>query len=422
MRDRTRVVITGMGCITPIGSNLELYRTSLENGVSGAGLLTRFDTSDLKVKIGCEVKDFNPKDYIDKKLVSRTDLFSQYAAAAVRDAILDAGLPLTEEGKMAPPYDGQNVMIILGTGVGGVRTVEEQTGVLINKGSHGVEPLTIPKLMPNAAAAIPSLEFTIHGATSTINTACSSSNDAIANAYDKLLLGRADVVITGGAEACITRLAISAFSNLKALTQDYNDYPTRASRPFDKERSGFVIGEGAGIIVLETLEHAISRGARIYAEIIGYGATSDAYHLTAPHETGAFAINAMVMALDMAGIKPEQVDYINAHGTSTPHNDKMETAAIRSVFGSHADRLYISSTKSMTGHLLGAAGGVEMIATVLGMRHDTIYPTINYTTQDPECDLNYVPNKSINIAHNIALLNSFGFGGHNNSLLIRKME
>ncbi|NQU98633.1 beta-ketoacyl-ACP synthase II [Candidatus Woesearchaeota archaeon] len=418
-----RVVITGMGCVTPIGIGIDQYKTALEMGVSGAGPLTNVeDTEGLNVLIACEVDGFDPNDYMSFKTAKRTDLSTQFSLAAMKEAITDAGLSLTEDGNLALDDNNQRVSIIMGTGIGGFKTTQEQTRILLNKGPRRVNPLAIPKLMPNAVAALGSLEFLIHGNAKTVNSACSSANDAIADAYDKLVLGRADVTISGGSDAGISKLTIAAFANMGALTKQYNDNPTIASRPFDMDRSGFVIGEGSGVVVMERLEYAQARGARIYAEVLGYGATSDAFHLTAPSKDGSGAISAMQMALDMAGLRPEQVDYINAHGTSTPLNDKMETIAIRKVFGAYADNLFVSSTKSMVGHLLGAAGGAELIATVLGMQHDTVYPTINYTTPDPECDLNYVPNKALNQVTNVALSNSFGFGGHNVCLAVKKYE
>ncbi|RMF55846.1 beta-ketoacyl-[acyl-carrier-protein] synthase II [Candidatus Woesearchaeota archaeon] len=411
-----RVVITGMGVVSPIGIGLNAYEEALKAGKSGVGPLTKAeDNEGLSVTIAAEVKDFSPEDYLDKKTVQRTDLFTQYALVAAQQALSDAGL--LNNGKISMNPD--KVIAVIGTGVGGFGTIQEQTKVMYEKGPKRVHPLTVPKLMPNAAAGMSSLEYHILGNTKTVNSACSSANDAIIDAYDKLRLGRAQVAVSGGVEAAITKITVAAFANMGALTKEFNDDPEHASRPFDKNRSGFVIGEGAGILVMETLYHARKRGAEIYAEILGYGASSDSFHITAPAEDGSGAVRALEGALAMSGVSASEVDYINAHGTSTKLNDRMETAAIRAVFGDHADRLLVSSTKSMLGHLLGGAGGVELIATILGMKHGFVPPTINYETPDPECDLNYVPNHAGDEKISVAISNSFGFGGHNVSILVR---
>lgn len=421
MSEGRRVVITGLGSITPIGLNNLEYSKALRAGVSGGGLITRFDTRDFDVKIACELKGFDPLNHMDKRLAIRTDPVTQYAIPAAREALFDAGLinSYNDQG-LKEIINRQRVGVILGTGIGGIETIIEQTGVLIERGPGRVSPFTIPMLMPNAGAATIARIYNIQGGCESVNSACSSSNSAIAIAYDKIILGKVDVVISGGAEAPIDKLAVSAFENMHALTKKFNDNPSEASRPFDKDRSGFVLGEGAGIVVLENLEHAQKRGARIYVELLGYGETNDAHDIVAPHPEGGGAAQAMKAAINDSGITTKDVNYINAHGTSTESGDRAETRAIKAVFGEQ--KPLVSSTKSMTGHLAGAAGVIELIAIVLGMKESFVPPNINYKTPDPECDLNFVPNTSLERRIDVALSNSFGFGGHNVVLAVRRWE
>lgn len=422
MKEGRRVVITGLGSITPIGLNNLEYSKALRAGVSGGGLITRFDTTRFDVKIACELKGFDPLNYMDNKLARRTDPVTQYAIAAAREALLDAGLTSGyDDQRLKEVVNRQRVGVILGTGIGGIKTITEQTGVLVEKGPERVSPFTVPMLMPNACTAMIAMIYKIQGCCYSVNSACSSSNSAIASAYDKISLGKAEVVISGGTEAPITGLADSSFGNMHALTKKFNDNPREASRPFDKERSGFVLGEGAGIVVLEELLHAQRREVRIYAELLGYGETNDAYDIVAPHPEGLGAAEAMKVAINDSRITTKDVDYINAHGTSTESGDSAEVRAIKAVFGEEAHKLLVSSTKSMTGHLAGAAGGIELIATVLGMKEGFVPPNINYKTPDPECDLNYVA-QTLERRIDVALSNSFGFGGHNVVLAVRRWE
>jgi len=411
---KKRVVITGVGVVSPIGIGKDNFLNALLEGKSGAGRITYFDVSSYSSQIACEVKDFNPECYVDKKKIKRTDKFVQFALAAAKMAIEDSKLDLTKE-------DMSRIGVIIGSGIGGVETIEAEYKVLIEKGPKRVSPFLIPMEIINMASGEIAIEYGFTGPNYGVVSACASSNNAIGDALRLIRYGDADVIITGGSEAGITPLSLAGFCSARALSQR-NDQPEKASRPFDKNRDGFVMGEGAGIIVLETLEHAINRNAKIYAELCGYGATDDAYHITAPHPNAESAIRAMQIALIDSDTKPEEVDYINAHGTSTQLNDKTETFAIKKVFGERAYKIPISSTKSMTGHLLGAAGAIELIATILCMEKGYVHPTINYEEPDPECDLDYVPNKARQYQINCAISNSLGFGGHNAVLLIKRFN
>ncbi|MCL5780533.1 MAG: beta-ketoacyl-ACP synthase II [Firmicutes bacterium] len=409
-----RVVITGMGVISPVGTGLDNFWTALTTGVSGIARITRFDPSEYSTQIAGEVKDFNFSGYIDKKEGRRMDKFSQYAVVAAAMALEDAGMDMES-------LDKEHTGVIVGSGIGGMETFEEQCRVLVNRGPNRISPFLIPMMIANMAAGQIAIKFGLRGPNITTVTACSSSGNAIGDAFKLIQRGNAEVAITGGTEAPITPLAVAGFCAAKAMTTN-NDEPERASRPFDANRDGFVMGEGAAMMILETLEHARQRGARIYAEIVGYGSTCDAYHITAPHPEGHGAASAMNMALADAGLKPEDVQYINAHGTSTPVGDVAEVGAIKKVFGDHAYKLVVSSTKSMTGHMLGAAGAVEGIASVLAIRDDVVPPTINLENPDPACDLDFVPNQARKMTVDVALSNSFGFGGHNVTLAFKKFK
>ena len=382
------------------------------NGQSGVGRITKFDVSELPTQIAACVKDFDPVNYMDKKEAKRMDRYTQFAVAAANMAIKDAELNLDK-------IDKERFGIVLGTGIGGIETLEEQFGVMMQKGPGRVSPFLVPMMIANMAAGQLSILVGAKGINTTVVTACASGTHAIGEAFNAIRTGAADVVITGGSEAPITRIALAGFCSMKALSVR-NDDPKAACRPFDQERDGFVMGEGAGILILECYRLAVKRGARILAEIVGYGSTADAYHITAPAPDGEGGARAMQLALDMAWISPGDISYINAHGTSTPYNDKFETKAIKDVFGEHAYKLAVSSTKSMTGHLLGAAGGVEAIAVVKAIAEQFVPPTINYTFPDPECDLDYVPNQGRAWEIEYALSNSFGFGGHNACILVKR--
>ena len=401
-----------MGVVTPIGIGLETFWDSLKNGRSGVGRLTFFDTTDYTCKIDAEVKGFEPEKYIDKKTIRRMDRFTQFALAAADMAIRDAGLDTAK-------LDPDRVGVIVGSGIGGLSTIEEEHDVLRERGARRVSPFLIPRLIANIAPGEIAIRWGYTGPNYAVSSACATSNHTIGDSLRMLRYGDADVIIAGGTEAAITPLGFAGFCSARTLSLR-NDEPQKASRPFDKNRDGFVMGEGAGIVVLETLEHAQKRGAKIYAELCGYGATDDAYHITAPNPEGTAAIGAMRRALKDAGITFDQVQYVNAHGTSTVLNDKTETKAIKAVFGEHAKKLAISSTKSMTGHLLGAAGVVELIATILCIQNMLAHPTINYETPDPECDLDYIPNKARPMTIDTALSNSLGFGGHNAVLVVKR--
>ncbi|OXT08622.1 beta-ketoacyl-[acyl-carrier-protein] synthase II [Thermoanaerobacterium thermosaccharolyticum] len=406
-----RVVITGIGAITPIGNSIDELWDSLINGRSGIDKITRFDVSSYPTKLAAEVKDFEPTEYIDKKEAKRMDRFTQFALASAKMALTDSGLDLEKE-------DLDRIGVIYGSGIGGIETLENQQNILKEKGPGRVSPFFVPMMIADMAAGLISITFGLKGHNETIVNACASSTNAIGDAFKVIERGDADVIVTGGSEAAITPLAIAGFCSMKAMST--NDDPKTACRPFDANRDGFIMGEGSATLILESLEHAIKRGAKIYCEIVGYGATADAYHITAPAPEGAGAARAMKLALKDADIIPEDIDYINAHGTSTEYNDKYETMAIKNVFGQHAYKLKVSSTKSMTGHMLGASGAVEAVATVLAIKNGIVPPTINYETPDPECDLDYVPNKALEMEINYALSNSFGFGGHNATLVFKK--
>ncbi|WP_026893881.1 beta-ketoacyl-ACP synthase II [Clostridiisalibacter paucivorans] len=410
--EKKRVVITGVGIISPIGNGKEDFFKAIREGKNGIGNITKFDTTDYPAKIAGEVKDFKPTEYLDKKEAKRMDLFTQYGLAASMMAVKDSRIDL---GKINKDKFG----VILGCGIGGLTTLEEQYEKLLKRGPKRVSPFFIPMMIGNMAAGQISIAFGARGPNETVVTACASSTNAIGDAFKVIQRGDADIMISGGTEASITPLAVAGFCSMKALSTR-NDEPQKASRPFDKDRDGFVMGEGAGILILEELEHAINRGATIYGEVVGYGMSADAYHITAPAEQGEGAARAISLALKDAEIDPTAIDYINAHGTSTPYNDKFETMAIKSVFGEHAYKLKVSSTKSMTGHLLGAAGGIEGIVLALSVSEDFIPPTINYEVNDEECDLDYVPNEGINQRVNYAMSNSLGFGGHNASIIVKK--
>ena len=401
-----------MGVITPIGLDLPSFWANLLDGQSGIGPITKFDVSDFPAKIAAEVKAFEPEQYIERKEARRMDEYVQYSIAATRMAVQDAGFDPEQ-------VDMERVGVIIGSGVGGIGTFERQHTQLIEKGPGRISPFFIPMMIADMASGMVSILFGYKGPNYTTVSACSSGTHGIGDSYRILQRGEADMMITGGSEASISPMAVAGFSSMKALSLR-NHEPARASRPFDADRDGFVLGEGAGIVVLETLEHAKKRNARIYAELVGYGATADAYHMTAPHGSGEGAIKAMRVALKDAGLHPDDIDYINAHGTSTPMGDRIETIAIKSTFGDYAYRLCVSSTKSLIGHLLGASGGVEFVATVLSVAEDLVHPTVNQESPDPECDLDYVPNSAKKRTVRAAMTNSFGFGGHNATLIIKK--
>jgi len=414
MGERKRAVITGVGVVSPIGIGKEEFLRGLLECRNGVDRITRFDASEFPSKIAAEVRDFKPEEFIDSREARRMDRFTQFAVAATMMALEDAGL----SNSRVPP---ERVGVVIGSGIGGIETWEKEHKVLLERGPKRVSPLLIPMMIPNMAAGQVAIYFGFKGPNLATITACAAGAHAIGEALDFIRRGEADVVLAGGAEAPITPLPVAGFCTMRALSTR-NDDPKRASRPFDKERDGFVVGEGAGIVVVEELEHALKRGAKIYCELVGYGANADAYHITAPDPTGEGPANAMRAALRDAGLKPEEVDYINAHGTSTPLNDKTETLAIKKVFGEHAYKLAVSSTKSQIGHLLGAAGGVEFVATVLAISEGFIPATINYEVPDPECDLDYVPNQPRKVQVRTALKNAFGFGGQNACLVVRRWE
>ena len=409
-----RVVVTGIGLVSALGIGTKETWAGLLAGQSGVTRITRFDVSGYATQIAAEVKGFDPLAFIEKKEIKKMDLFIQYAIAAAQFAMDDSGLQITAAN--AP-----NIGVYIGSGIGGFITIEREHEALLNGGPRKVSPFFIPSAIINLASGQVSIRFGAKGPNSATCTACSASAHAIGDAYEIIKRCDADAMIAGGSEAAICPMSVGGFGQLRALSTR-NDEPTRASRPFDKDRDGFIIGEGAGVIILEELEHARRRGATIYAEIVGYGMSSDAYHMTAPSEDGDGARRVMAMAVRKAGIAPADVDYINAHGTSTPYNDRLETLAIRNYFVEHAERLAISSTKSMTGHLLGGAGGLEAGITALAVHHQVVPPTINLDDPDPECDLDYVPHQSRQMPIRYALSNSFGFGGTNAALLFKRYE
>lgn len=411
--NKKRVVVTGLGAITPLGNTIEQLWDNLINGHSGVDYLTKVNKDDFPAKVAAEIKDWDATQYIDKKEAKRMDLFTQYAVAAAKLAVEDAQLEIT-------PEIASRVGVWVGSGIGGIGTFEEQHNKFIDKGYRRVSPFFIPMLIPDMATGQISIQLGAKGVNSCTVTACATGTNSIGDAFKVIERGDADIMISGGAEAPLTNLAFAGFSTAKALT--FNDDPKTASRPFDKNRDGFVMGEGAGILVLESLESAEARGANIYAEIVGYGSSGDAYHITAPAPEGEGAVRSIDMAINDSGLTPDQIDYFNAHGTSTAFNDAFETKAIKTVFGDYANQLQISSTKSMTGHLLGAAGAVEAIASIKAIETSIIPPTINYETKDPDCDLDYVPNEARKTNVDVALSNSLGFGGHNATIVFKKYK
>jgi 3-oxoacyl-[acyl-carrier-protein] synthase II len=411
---KRRVVITGLGLLSPVGNDVATTWRALLDGANGVGPITQFDTTNFPVKFGCELKGFDPLQYMDRKEVKRNDVFTQMALAASVQAMSDAGL--SEGG-----YDPENTGVIIGSGIGGLKVFEAQHDVYRERGPGKISAFFIPMFIPDMAAGVVSIRFNAKGPNYATVSACATSAHAIGDAYRTIQYGDADVMITGGSEAAITPMAIGGFANMQALSENNEDFQ-HASRPFDQNRDGFVMGEGAGVVILEELEHAKRRGARIYGEVAGYGMTGDAFHITQPAPEGEGAQRSMRRALKDAGIGPEDVQYINAHGTSTPYNDLNETKAIKAVFGEHAYKLHVSSTKSATGHTLGAAGGLEFAICTMAVCDGMIPPTINYQTPDPECDLNYVPNKAVKQPVDVAISNSFGFGGHNVCLAVRRFR
>lgn len=411
---KKRVVVTGIGIMTALGHSLEEYWTNLIAGKSGIRKVTRFDSSAYPCQVASEV-DFDPCLYMESKEVKRSDRYTQLAVAASKIAVKDAGLDVNL-------VDKTRMGVLIASGIGGMETIEAQSGRLHLEGPRRVSPFMIPSLIANMASGVVAIEVGAMGPNYGIVTACAASSHAIGQAYRALQYGDADIMLAGGSEAAITRLGFAGFCSMKAMCADFNEQPEKASRPFDINRGGFVMGEGAGTLILETLEHAQKRGARIYAEVIGYGATCDAFHITMPDQNGFGMALCLSNVLKDANLKPEDVQYINAHGTSTPYNDKFETVAIKKVFGEHAYNLKISSTKSMTGHLLGAAGAVEAAAAIMAIQTGTIAPTINLDNQDPECDLNYVPNQAIKSEVEVAISDNLGFGGHNAAVAFRRFR
>ena len=411
---KKRVVITGLGAITPVGNTAADFWQALLAGKSGIGPITRFDAAEYDAKIAGEVKGFEPTAFIDKKEARRMDRFTQFTIAAAKMALDDSGIDLEKADK-------SRIGSFVGSGIGGMDTLHEQYKNLFEKGPNRVSPFFIPMMIANMAAGQVSIAFGLQGPSSCVVTACATGTNCIGDAMKVIQRGDADVMVAGGTEAAISPAGMAGFCSMKALSTR-NDAPEKASRPFEKDRDGFVMGEGSGIVILESLEHALARGARIYAELAGYGTNADAYHVTAPAPEGAQAARCMELAIKDAGLQVTDVDYINAHGTSTPLNDKNETLGIKALFGGHAKNLAVSSIKSMTGHLLGAAGGIECVATALTVANDMMPPTINYDTPDSDLDLDYVPNQARAKVVRVALSNSFGFGGHNATLLVKKFE
>jgi 3-oxoacyl-[acyl-carrier-protein] synthase II len=412
-----RVVITGLGALTPLGNNLNDYWNGLVNGVSGANLITRFDASKFKTQFACELKNFNIEDHIDRKEARRMDPYTHYALVVAKEAIIDAGMDLEKINK-------DRVGVIWGSGIGGLLTFQEEcVAYAKGDGTPRFNPFFIPKMIADIASGHISINYGFRGPNYTTTSACASSNNAMIDAFNYIRLGKSDIIVTGGSEAAVTEAGVGGFNACKALSENNENYQT-ASRPFDVTRDGFVLGEGAGCLILEEYEHAKARGAKIYCEVMGGGLSADAYHITAPHPEGIGAKLVMGHALEDAGMKAEDIDYINVHGTSTPLGDVQEARAIQSVFGEHAYKVNISSTKSMTGHLLGAAGAIEAIATIMAIQHGIIPPTINFANPDPELDpnLNFTFNKAQRRTVNAAMSNTFGFGGHNTSAIFRKLE
>ena len=414
MSTKRKVVVTGLGALAPNGNTLTEYWDSLISGKSGIGTINSFDADKLSVRIAGELTNFDPLSYFDRKELRKLDLFTVYHLITAEEAIIHSNLDLEKEDK-------DRIGVIIGTGIGGIQTLENEHGVYVERGQRRVSPFFVPRFIPNIASGNLAIKFGLKGPNHTIISACASGTDAIGCAARAIQYGDADIMVTGGSEASITGLTISGFANIRALSTR-NDNPEAASRPFDAERDGFVLGEGAAALVLEEKEHALKRNAPILGEFAGYGATDDAFHITQPSEGGAGAIKAMNIALKDANIKTNEVDYINAHGTSTPFNDKTESAAIASLFKENVSKLKVSSTKSMVGHALGASGALEAVACVKAINENTAPPTINYENQDPECSLDYIPNKSENFTINTAMSNSFGFGGHNAVIVFKKWD
>ncbi len=412
---RRRVVITGMGTVSPVGNDVTTFWDSLVAGRSGAGPITAYDASDQAVRIAAEVKDFDPVAFLGHKQVKRSDRFTQLVLVSADQAITDAGLTFQGNG------DTSHIGIIIGTGIGGIGTLLDAYDTMRHRGPRRVSALMVPMMMPNAAAGEIAIRYGIHGLAMSLASACATGANAIGEGAERIRRGGAEIMICGGGESVVHPLTLAALSNMGAVSCR-NDEPERASRPFEADRDGFLMGEGAAVLILESLEHAQRRGARIHAELIGYGSSCDAFHITAPDEQGVGAARSMQAALDDAKLQPEEIDYINAHGTSTPLNDPVETRAIHTVLGKHASRVPVSSTKSMIGHLMGAAGAVEAIACIKSLETGVVHPTINYETPDPECDLDYVPNKARETHPRTALSNSFGFGGHNATVIFCRWE
>ena len=409
-----RVVVTGLGAVTPIGNSVAEYWSGLTSGRNGVASITLFDAEKHACRFAAEVKDFDPTGFLEPKEAKRWDRFCKFGVVAAKQALADAGLEITDA-------NAERIGVSIGSGVGGLLTMETQAHVLEGKGPGRVSPFTVPMMIPNMATGLAAIALGAKGPSSAVATACAAGSNAIGDAFRLLQMGKADAMICGGAESAITPLGVAGFASAKALSFR-NDDPATASRPFDKERDGFVIGEGAGVLVLETLEHAEARGATILAEMVGYGTTCDAHHITSPTPGGVGGAAAMRLALEDGGLTAESIDYVNAHGTSTPANDSNETAAIKSALGSRAHQIPVSSTKSMTGHLLGGSGGIEAVACVLALQHHVVPPTINHANPDPECDLDVVPNTARELKLGTVLSNSFGFGGHNVCLAFRRMS
>jgi len=410
-----RVVVTGIGCLTALGPDSATFWDSLLKGRSGISRVTRFDPTDFPSKVGAEIRDFDPGVYMDPKEARRNDRYTQYAVAASRMAVEDAKLDVNK-------IDSERFGVIIGSGIGGMETIENQARVLIERGPSRVSPFTIPSLIANIASGVVAIEFKAKSVNYGVVSACASGSHSLGEAMRHIRDGHADVMLSGGSEAAITRLGYAGFCNMKAMSTDFNDTPEKASRPFDKLRDGFIMGEGSGVLVIEELEHAKARGARIYCELAGYGATCDAYHITGQDQEGKGLALCLDRALADADVKKSEVSYINAHGTSTPINDRCESLAIKRSFGELAPKIAISSTKSMTGHLLGAAGGIEAAVCVLAIHNGIVPPTINYENPDPDCDLDYVPNKARTMKVDVAISNNLGFGGHNASLVFKRLK
>ncbi|MCT7991579.1 beta-ketoacyl-ACP synthase II [Laspinema olomoucense] len=412
--ERKRVVVTGLGAVTPIGNTLQEYWEGLLSGRNGIGPITLFDPSSHSCRIAGEVKGFDPHDYLEKKEAKRMDRFAQFAIAASKQAIADASFEINE-------LNADQVGIVIGNGIGGMKVMEDQQTIYLDRGPDRCSPFMVPMMIANMAAGLTAIHTGAKGPNSCVVTACAAGSNAVGDAFRLIQGGYAQAMLCGGTEAAVTPLSVAGFAAARAVSTR-NDDPLHACRPFDRDRDGFVMGEGAGILLLEELEHALARGAKIYAEMVGYAMTCDAYHMTSPVPGGEGATRAMLLAMKDAGITPEQVSYINAHGTSTAANDKTETNAIKNALGDHAYKIAVSSTKSMTGHLLGGSGGIEAVATVMAVANDKVPPTINLENPDPECDLDYVPHHSRDCPVNVALSNSFGFGGHNVTLAFAKYQ